>query len=119
MTSHASHPEKRQFGRRQTFLHGWVKIPGRPSVTCVIRNMSDGGALLIFDKPECLPFGFLLDIDGKGQTFGCEVRHHYGAKVGVEFVDIATIQQGSNGSYGGEVGSWIETSCLMQPPNWP
>ena len=119
MSQHSTFSEKRQFGRRPTFQHGWVKIPGRPPLACVLRNMSDGGALLIFDTPQCLPFGFLLDIEGKQQTYGCEVRHHYGVKVGVEFVDVATIQQSRNGSYDGTVGSWIETSTMMQPPNWP
>ena len=119
MSAQTSNPERRQFGRRPTFQHGWVKIPGRPPITCVLRNMSEGGALLMFEQPQCLPYAFIMEVDGTGLTYGCEVRHHYGVKVGVEFVDVATIQQARNGSHDGTVGSWIETSTMMQPPNWP
>lgn len=112
MSAQTSNPERRQFGRRPTFQHGWVKIPGRPPITCVLRNMSEGGALLMFDQPQCLPYAFIMEVDGTGLTYGCEVRHHYGVKVGVEFVDMATILDGvrSENSYGGDVGSWIESS---------
>ena len=40
--------ERRAFGRRATHEHAIVRIPGRPALRCVIRNISDGGALLDF-----------------------------------------------------------------------
>ncbi len=107
MTDSNDHHDRRQFGRRQSFLHGWIKLPGRPAVTCTLRNISIGGALLVFDQPQGLPYGFLLTIEGTGQVFGCEIRHHYGDRVGVQFVDAATIQEGGALDSGGKPPSWL------------
>ena len=105
--------EQRQFGRRQTFLHGWVKVPGRPLAACVIRNMSATGALLEFDRVERLPYSFILKIEGTDQTYGCEVRHAYDKRVGVGFVDVAAVQANIRASYGGEVGAWVKPGSLL------
>jgi hypothetical protein len=96
-----------QFGRRQSFLHGWMKIPGRPPMGCTIRNINGTGATLVFDRPACVPFSFILSIDGTNQPYGCEVRHHYGDRVGVVFVDVATISKVSPTGFAGDVGNWM------------
>ena len=113
MSVKQDYAEKRSFGRRQTYLHGWVKIPGRPPLACTIHNMSVGGALLEFMNTVPLPFSFVLTIEGSKQTYGCEVRHTAGARTGVGFVDIATVQQAARASYGGEVGSWVEPGSVL------
>lgn len=107
MTNRSERAERRQFGRRRTHNHGWVKLPGRPAVPCVIRNVSDGGALLVFDRSETLPFAFLLTIEGEDKTYGCEVRHHYGERVGVAFVDVALVNACIDAAAGTGTGSWI------------
>lgn len=112
MSSKQGSPDKRQFGRRQTYLHGWVKIPGRPSLACIIRNMSEGGALLVFDQATRLPFSFVLSIDGSSQTYGCEVRHNFGERVGVGFVSIESVQQAKGAT--GEAGAWM---AAKTPPS--
>ena len=33
-------PERRQFGRRHTYLHGWVSVPGRPRLPCIVSDVS-------------------------------------------------------------------------------
>ncbi len=99
--------DRRQFGRRHTHTIGRVKLPGRGSLPCIVRNLSDGGALLVFDRPEWLPFGFLLTIEGDDTTYGCEVRHHFGERVGVEFVDVAVIDMSSPAAASGSRSSWI------------
>jgi hypothetical protein len=76
-------------------------------MACVIRNLSDGGALLEFQREETLPYHFILTIEGTNDVRGCEVRHAYGQSTGVAFVDVASIQVG-RASYGGEVGSWVD-----------
>ena len=38
--------ERRQFGRRQTYVHARIHARGRPSVPCIMRDISEGGALL-------------------------------------------------------------------------
>jgi PilZ domain len=83
--------ERRQFGRRQTHLRGKIKLPGRGTRFCSVRNISHGGALLVFERAECMPFGFLLTIEGEQTVYGCEVRHHFGERVGVAFVDVSLI----------------------------
>lgn len=112
MTTAQIHMEKGQFGRRQSFLHGWMKIPGRPPLACTIRNINGGGATLVFDRPAIVPFSFLLSIDGSARLYGCEVRKHYGDRVGVGFVDASTISQVSPAGQAGDVANWMQAAPL-------
>jgi hypothetical protein len=85
--------ERRQFGRRTTAIHGWLVIEGRPKIPCLVRNVSEGGALLECEVPAWLPFRFHLLIDCKGFSAWCEVRHSKESWIGVRFerVDAAPI----------------------------
>jgi hypothetical protein len=47
----------------------------------------------MFKQVHTLPYAFLLDIEGMEGTRGCEIRHLYDQRVGVEFVDLALVQQ--------------------------
>jgi hypothetical protein len=85
--------ERRQFGRRTTCLHGWVIIDGRPRMACLVRNVSEGGALLEFPVPKVMPFRFSLSIDCKGFEAWCEPRHHTETWMGVRFVRVERIEQ--------------------------
>ena len=38
--------ERRQFGRRKTYVHAVIRARGRPPLLCVMRDVSEGGALL-------------------------------------------------------------------------
>ncbi len=78
--------ERRQFGRRESSLHGWIVAEGRPRIACVVRNVSDGGALLELPVPKGLPFHFSLVIDCKGFQALCEVRHQSDQRMGIQFV---------------------------------
>ena len=80
--------DRRQFGRRKTCLHGWVSIDGRPKIACLVRNVSEGGALLEFDVPKVMPFRFKLVIDCKGFEAWCEQRHSSDSWMGVQFVRV-------------------------------
>ena len=86
-------PERRQFGRRQSCLHGWVLIEGRPKTACLVRNVSEGGALLELPVPKVLPFHFQLFIDFVGFEATCEVRHKGESWMGVQFVQLVRIEQ--------------------------
>jgi hypothetical protein len=79
-------PEQRQFGRRQTYMHAWISVQGRPRLPCIVRNISLGGALLELDRPSWLPFNFQLTIDSVKHVTWCEVRHHSANQVGVRFL---------------------------------
>jgi hypothetical protein len=83
--------ERRHFGRRNTAIHGWIIVPGRPRVPCLVRNVSEGGALLECTPPGWLPYYFTLQIDCKGFTAFCEVRHTKETWIGVRF-DRVTAQ---------------------------
>ena len=107
MTPNDSNRDRRQIGRRHRHQTGRVQRPGRSSLPCILKNISDGGALLVFERPVSLPFGFILTIDGEDQTRGCEVRHHYGERVGVEFVDIGLIRADAPSANTGETTSEI------------
>ncbi len=80
-----NHVERRQFGRRETNLHAWIKIPGRPLQPCVVRNMSVGGAMLTCDAPRALPFNFELVIEADKSIYECEARHCSETGIGVMF----------------------------------
>ena len=86
------HPaERRQFGRRTTHIHGWVAIEGRQKIPCLVRNVSEGGALLEFEVPKNMPFMFKLVIDSKGFEAMCEMRHQGPTWMGVQFVNFERI----------------------------
>ena len=81
-----SGPEQRQFGRRQTNLHAWISVPGRPKLPCTVKNLSVGGALLELNTPSWLPFNFQLTIEATRFRTMCEVRHHSANAIGVRFL---------------------------------
>lgn len=78
--------DKRVFGRRESCIHAVVRIPGRGPEPCVVRNFSDGGALIEFAIEIDPPFRFRLVIEAKGVDALCEVRHKRGKAIGIRFV---------------------------------
>jgi hypothetical protein len=88
MTSAAGFVERRQFGRRTTAMHGWIVLPGRPKLACLVRNVSEGGALLECAVPKWMPFSFTLEVDCNGFMAECEVRHLKATWIGVRFERI-------------------------------
>ncbi len=85
--------ERREFGRRKTCLHGWLAVEGRPKIACLVRNVSEGGALLECEVPKVLPFRFNLIVDCKGFQASCEARHKTETWVGVRFVRVDKIEE--------------------------
>lgn len=90
----ASQHDQRAFGRRQSRIHAFVRISSRSPEPCVVKNFSEGGALLSFASSIVLPDRFRLEIESKGLDVMCEVRRRNGLEFGVQFVqeqaDIAT-----------------------------
>ncbi len=86
MGNFARMADRRQFGRRWSKVHAWVCIDGRPRTACIVRNFSEGGALLWCDQADTLPLNFRLIIDAIGFEIGCEVRHSSGHDIGVRFI---------------------------------
>jgi PilZ domain len=86
--------DRRQYDRRPTKLFGVLILPGRAKQWCAIENMSDTGALIVFDRLMLLPAAFQLtaECDSGKTDFYCEIRHHFGDRVGVEFVTADRIE---------------------------
>jgi hypothetical protein len=78
---------RRQFGRRQTNWHGWLKVRGRPVIPCLVKDFSPGGALLEFEIPEGFPDQFQLTIESESFQSWCKVRHREIGRLGVQFVE--------------------------------
>jgi PilZ domain len=81
----AQSAERRQFGRRKTYVHAIIKARGRSAMPCVMRDVSEGGALLEVSHPEWLPPRFRLIIEANGFEGDCEVVHRAEDSVGVRF----------------------------------
>jgi PilZ domain len=75
--------DRREFGRRECALPGQIKIPLRQALSCMLLNVSSGGALLDVDTFEFVPARFKLKV-GNFESV-CHVRHRDGRHVGVEF----------------------------------
>ncbi len=79
--------DRRQFGRRATVRHAWIIAGAQRRIACVIRNVSEGGALLELDGVATLPGRFSLDIEGSGLIVACEARHRGQVSLGVLFLE--------------------------------
>ena len=77
--------ERRHFGRRQTCVHATIVARGRSPIPCVMRDVSEGGALLQVAHPEWLPARFRLLIEANGFEADCEIAHRTDDAVGVCF----------------------------------
>src|ERR1700733_1881073 len=76
--------EKRDAPRHKCFLRAFVYFEGRgTAVDCVVRDISDIGARLQFDKPLVLSELLDLHIPIKGQSFHAEKRWRNGDQIGV------------------------------------
>lgn len=81
--------DRRQFGRLRVRYHGWVQVPGRPRIACVVQNLSVGGALLEIQEGAFVPECFTLTIGAINFTAVCDVRHKDGRYLGAEFRALA------------------------------
>lgn len=94
---------RREFGRRPGNQRGWIRVPGRPRVPCMVRNISSKGALLEMDVPLWLPLRFELSLDPDPAYFLCELRHVGGNAVGVLFSTEPSLSL----THGGSVEEWM------------
>jgi hypothetical protein len=101
--------EQRAFGRRESRIHAFVRVASRTPEPCIVRNFSEGGALLVFDGPFALPDRFRLTVDAKGLDVMCEVRRRNGSEFGVQFVqEQADIESRLAEEIAGEMAEPVE-----------
>jgi len=92
--------EKSQVAVRQrTFLKGTLYYDNRQaSIDCVIRDLSDSGARLMFEHAAIVPDNVELFIPQKQQTLQACVRRRGLKEIGIEFAAArATEATGSDG----------------------
>ncbi|MEJ1159845.1 PilZ domain-containing protein [Prosthecomicrobium sp. N25] len=78
--------ERRQQPRRRTLKGGQVVFNNRHStVDCTVRNISEGGALVVFPHQITVPDTFELNLQD-GTVRACRQVWRAGAAIGVAFV---------------------------------
>jgi len=83
--------ERRQTARLRSLLGARARYnQDRVTLDCVVRNISDGGALLVVSDAVALPGLFELDIAQRQRSYSAHVRWRNGTRVGVSFETHAT-----------------------------
>lgn len=91
MPRHAYPQERRAFGRRESCVRAVLHVAGRPSVHCIVRNYSEGGALLELAEEVITSKPVRLVVDLLGFETVCEIRHTRGNMMGVRFYTAVEI----------------------------
>ena len=82
--------ERRRASRQKSFLRGCIYFNKRRSVAdCLIRDISDEGAKIIFSDTISIPDVIELYIPQKEQTLRAQVQWRHGNELGVTFGDVA------------------------------
>jgi hypothetical protein len=78
--------ERRSSRRSKSFLRGFVYVSREQgALSCLIRDLSDKGARIIFSDSVTLPHSFDLYIPQRDQTLRAKVRWRHGDEVGLAF----------------------------------
>jgi hypothetical protein len=86
--------EKRNFGRRNFICHAFVRVGRQQPRPCLLRNISQTGALVEFDGTP--PGSNVFDLIVAEPRFEarCEVKHRRGSALGVYFSEgVAEIEE--------------------------
>lgn len=84
--------ERRNTTRKKAFLQGRIYFNNRRSaLDCLIRDISDTGAKLIFSDSVQTPDSIELYVPQKEQTLRAEVQWRRGEEIGVSFTDAEVL----------------------------
>ena len=101
--------ERRIATRQKSFLRGCVYFNNRRSaVDCLIRDISDTGARLIFSSTIALPDIADLYIPQKEQTLRIHIQWRHGDEVGVAFNESGRAPEPSVPSESGDLGERVQ-----------
>lgn len=82
--------ERRAETRQRTYLGGQVVFNRRQSIQdCLIRNLTESGARLVFSFPAMIPASFELVINRGGESRLAQVRWRTRLAAGVSFENAA------------------------------
>jgi hypothetical protein len=91
--------ERRQAGRRKSFLRGLVYFDNKNgALSCLVRDLSDEGARIIFSENVTVPETFDLHILQKNQTLRARVTWRRGDEIGLGFGAVAAAAAVAAGS---------------------
>src|SRR5262245_4377325 len=86
MSERRNPSERRASARQKSFLRGCIYFNNRRStLDCLIRDISESGARLIFSDAVSIPDIVDLHIPQKDQTLRAHVQWRHGDEVGVAF----------------------------------
>jgi hypothetical protein len=84
--------ERRNSRRSKSFLRGFVYVSRkRGALACLIRDMSDKGARIIFSDTVTLPDVFDLYIPQREQTMRARVTWRRNDEIGLAFAEAARV----------------------------
>lgn len=86
MSSMKNSTGRRRFGRRMCRLDAMAHVGGRPATPCIVRNISETGALLEFSEPFNPSYKFRIVIELLNIDTFCEIRHQGDYGIGVRFL---------------------------------
>lgn len=90
MTDARPAQERRKATRKRCLFRGRVLFNDNiRTLDCMVRNLSDGGALIETEALTILPAGFRLAIDARRSLSAGLVRWHEPGKFGVELRESA------------------------------
>ena len=79
--------ERRNATRQRSFLQGRIFFNNRrSSVDCLVRDVSEIGAKLLFSETIAVPDALELHIPSKGEIYQAKVQWRVGDEVGVAFL---------------------------------
>jgi PilZ domain len=91
--------ERRRSLRQKSFLRGCVYFnKRRNSFDCLIRDMSDEGARIVFSEAVSVPDVVDLYIPQKEQTVRAHVQWRHGDEIGLAFPDALRAAEGTTDS---------------------
>jgi len=101
--------ERRIAPRQKSFLRGCIYFNNRRSaVDCLIRDISDTGARLIFSSTVAIPDVADLYIPQKEQTLRAHVQWRHGDEVGVAFTAAGHAPEPTAPEDGGDLGERVQ-----------
>jgi hypothetical protein len=78
--------ERRHTRRQKSFLRGFVEFDKRRgAMNCLIRDLSDDGAHIIFSESVAIPNVIDLHIPQKNKTLRAKVEWRHGDQIGLSF----------------------------------
>lgn len=81
--------ERRRIARRKSFLRGCVNFDnGRIAIDCLVRDITELGARIVFSDTVSIPSVVDLHIPQKSQTLRARVIWRYDDEIGLAFVDV-------------------------------